>query len=222
MRILIIEDEEPLVEILRKGLRDVGYAVDAALTGEEGLYMAETYAFDAIILDLMLPDADGLTLLEQLRRKGCQTPVLILSARSALEDKVEGFRRGSDDYVTKPFAFAELCARLQAIIRRSHGVTMQVLTVEDLEIDLDRRRVRRGGQEVTLTATLFAILEYLLLKRGRVIPRTELCEHLWSHDWEKTSNVLDKHVSLLRAKIDHGRPERLIETIHAVGFRMRE
>jgi DNA-binding response OmpR family regulator len=221
MRILVIEDEPDLRSTLTQGLREESYAVDVAADGEEGLHMAECYPYDAIVLDLMLPKLDGLTLLEKRRREGDVTPVLILTARDALEDKIEGFRRGTDDYLTKPFAFAELVARLASLIRRSHGVAGKRLLVSDLEIDMDRREVRRAGQRIVLTATEYGMLEHFALNPDRVISRTELSEHLWSHDWEKMSNVLDVHVANLRRKIDAGREESLLQTVRGAGYALR-
>ncbi|NUP89994.1 MAG: response regulator transcription factor [Candidatus Sumerlaeia bacterium] len=218
MRLLIIEDEEPLAKTLTKGLNEEGYAVDWAAAGEEGLHFAQNYEFDAIVLDLMLPEIDGAEILRRLRAEGKQTPVLVLTARDSLDDKVECFRLGTDDYLTKPFAFAELLARLRALIRRSHGVTGNSLTIEDLHIDLDARSVRRAGEPVQLTATEYSLLEYLALNRGRVITRTELAEHLWSHDWEKMSNVLDVHIANLRRKIDRGHERRLVTTSRGSGY----
>jgi DNA-binding response OmpR family regulator len=222
MRVLIIEDETALARTLAKGLREEGFAVDTAADGEEGLHMATDYEYDAVVLDVMLPKMDGFELLEKMRGAERLTPVLILSARDSLEDKIEGFRRGTDDYVTKPFAFAELLARLRALIRRSHDVATHVAMIDDLEINLDARRVKRGGQEVTLTATEYSLLEYLALSRGRVISRTELAEHLWSHDWEKMSNVLDVHVANLRRKVDRGHERRLIITSRGAGYLIPE
>jgi DNA-binding response OmpR family regulator len=221
VRALIIEDEPHLRRAVAEGLREEGYAVDTAVDGEEGLHMAECYEHDAIVLDLMLPKISGLDVLETLRREGNMTPVLILTAKDTLEDKVEGFRRGTDDYMTKPFAFAELVVRLAALIRRSRGIAGHSVAVADLEIDLDRRTVRRAGEEIDLTATEFAMLEHFALSGGRVVSRTELAEHLWSHDWEKMSNVLDVHVANLRRKIDGGRTESLIKTLRGQGYALR-
>lgn len=221
MRVLVIEDEPDMLSTVAQGLREEGYAVDTASDGEEGLHMAQCYEHDALVLDLMLPRMSGLDLLETIRRDGNATPVLILTARDAIEDKVEGFRRGTDDYLTKPFEFAELVVRLAALIRRSHGVAGHRVTIGDLEIDLNRREVRRGDLKIDLTPTEHSMLEYFALNGDRIISRTELSEHLWSHDWEKMSNVLDVHVANLRRKIDSGQGESIIQTARGQGYAVR-
>lgn len=200
MRILVIEDEADLLASLAKALREEGYAVDTAADGEEGLYKAQSWDYDAIVLDVMLPGLDGWTILERLR-KTKQTPVLMLTARDAPRDRVRGLDTGADDYVVKPFDLDELFARLRALIRRAAGQTRNVIEIGDLAVDTAARRVTRAGKEVALTAREYALLEYLALHRGQVVTRTELYEHLFDEDDHTLSNLLDVHVSNLRKKL---------------------
>lgn len=200
MRILLIEDEVDLLAGLAKALREEGYAVDTAADGDEGLYKAQSWDYDAIVLDVMLPGLDGWAILERLRETK-QTPVLMLTARDTVRDRVRGLDTGADDYVVKPFDLNELCARLRALIRRASGQTRNVLEVGELTIDTAARQVRRAGQPVVLTAREYALLEYLALHRGQVVTRTDLYEHLFDENDSTLSNVLEVHISYLRKKL---------------------
>src|SRR5205807_984431 len=192
----------PLVRALRRGLEEEGFAVDTALDGEEGAYKAQTADYDVIILDLMLPKEDGLSLLQRWRRAGMKSHILVLTARSGIEDKVRGLNLGADDYLTKPFELEELLARLRALVRRGHQVKDPVVRVHDLEIDTATRTVKRGGQSVHLTPREYALLEFLAFHRGKVVTRSMIWEHLYDEHDESTSNVVDVYIRYLRNKID--------------------
>ena len=202
MRLLVVEDEPDLLESVMQALRDEGYAVDGAPDGEEGLYKAENYDYDAILLDIMLPKIDGYELLRRLRRTK-KTPVLMLTARDALRDRVKGLDRGADDYVVKPFEVPELLARVRAVIRRSAQAAQSVLEIGDVAIDTAARTVSLKGQPVTITAREYALLEFLALHRGKLVTRTMLYEHLFDENESTLSNLLDVHVSNLRKKLGH-------------------
>lgn len=218
MRIHIIEDEKNLAAILKKGLEENGFTADISLDGEEGLYKAENYPYDAIILDIMLPKVDGLTILNTLRGKRIDVPVLMLTAKGEVDDKVKGLTTGADDYISKPFDFTELLARLRSVIRRSKGKPTPVITAGDLTIDTNSRGVSRSGKEIRLTAKEYNILEYLALNKGRVISRTELSEHVYDTEFDLDSNVIDVYINYLRNKIDKGHGEQLIHTIRGAGY----
>ena len=222
MRILIVEDERRLSSVVKKGLIEEGFAADQAFDGEEGLYLAESESYDLIILDLMLPKIDGLKVCRELRQKKIKTPILLLTAKTRTEDKVEGFEVGADDYLTKPFAFAELKARIQALIRRSHNEAEPVLRIADLVVDPIRHEVRRGEKNVTLTPKEFAILEYLARHKDQVVTRTQITEHVWDYNFDTLSNVVDVFVATLRRKINSGFKDKLIHTVHGVGYRISE
>jgi two-component system, OmpR family, response regulator len=202
MRILVVEDEPDLRSALARALRDEGYAVDTAADGEEGLYKAENWSYDAVVLDVMLPKLDGWELLEALRRTK-KTPVLMLTARDASRDRVRGLDGGADDYLVKPFDLAELLARLRALIRRSASQARSRIDIGGVSIDFAARTVSRGGEPVTLTAREYSLLEYLALHQGEVVTRTALYEHLFDEDDSTLSNLLDVHVSNLRKKLGH-------------------
>ena len=202
MRLLIVEDEPDLLKSLAKALREEGYAVDTSEEGEEGLYKAETWEYDAIVLDVMLPKLDGWALLKALR-KIKKTPVLMLTARDAIRDRVHGLDAGADDYLVKPFDLDELLARLRCIIRRSAGQTQALIELGNIVIDTSARTVTQAGQEIQLTAREYSLLEYLVLRRGQVVTRTMLYEHLFDEDDSTLSNLLDVHVSNLRKKLGH-------------------
>ncbi len=221
MRVLLIEDHKPLVRALKKGLEEEGFAVDVAYDGEEGNFKAQAANYDAIILDLMLPKQDGLTLLKNWRRAGLKTHVLVLTARSGIEDKVRGLDSGADDYLTKPFELEELLARLRALVRRGHEVKDPVLRIEDLEIDTAARTVCRAGQLIHLTPREFALLEFLAFNRGKVVTRTMIWEHLYDEHDENTSNVVDVYIRYLRNKIDKGYDPPLIITRWGEGYMLR-
>ncbi|MBN1866012.1 response regulator transcription factor [Candidatus Sumerlaeota bacterium] len=222
MKLLVVEDYEPLARSLGEGLRESGYAVDVSRDGEEGLWYAETNRYDALILDIMLPGIDGLTILRRLREKGCNTPVLLLTARTAIKDRVEGIDAGADDYLTKPFAFEELLSRVRALVRRVYQQRSPDLEVSDLKIDTVRRTVERAGKPVALTPREFAILEYLARRTGEVVSRTEIWEHVYDFRSEAASNVVDVHISSLRKKIDEGNAIPLIHTRRGEGYVLEE
>jgi DNA-binding response OmpR family regulator len=221
VRVLLIEDHKPLVRALKQGLEEEGFAVDAAHDGEEGDYKARTAEYDVIILDIMLPREDGLSLLQRWRRNGLTTHVLLLTARGSIEDKVKGLDLGADDYLTKPFELGELLARLRALIRRGHQVKDPVLRIHDLEIDTAARTVTRAGQVIPLTPREYALLEFLGFHAGRVVTRSMIWEHLYDEHDESTSNVVDVYIRYLRNKIDKGFDPPLILTRWGEGYLLR-
>lgn len=218
MRILVIEDEKRLAAILKKGLEESGFVVDVALDGEDGLFMAETYPYDAVLLDILLPKVDGLKVLKTLRAKKIGVPVLMLTAKGELEDRVRGLNLGADDYLIKPFDFSELLARLNTVIRRSMGKASPVIVIDDLILDMNAKTVTRSGKEINLSAKEYNLLEYLALNSGRVIGRTELTEHLYDTEFDLDSNVIDVYVNYLRNKIDKGYDRQLIVTVRGAGY----
>ncbi len=221
MRVLLIEDHRPLVRALKQGLEEEGFAVDTAADGEEGDYKARTASYDVIILDLMLPKLDGLSLLQRWRKEGMTTHVLVLTARDRIEDKVRGLDLGADDYLTKPFQLEELLARLRALVRRGHQVKDPVLRIHDLEIDTAAHTVRRAGQPIHLTPREYRLLQYLAFHRGQVVSRSMIWEHLYNEEDENTSNVVDVYIRYLRTKIDKGFDPPLILTRWGEGYMMR-
>jgi DNA-binding response OmpR family regulator len=221
VRVLLIEDHRPLVRALKQGLEEEGFAIDAAYDGEEGDFKARSASYDAIILDLMLPKADGLSLLQRWRHDGLTTHVLVLTARDRMEDKVRGLDLGADDYLTKPFELEELLARLRALVRRGHQVKTPVLRVHDLEIDTAAHSVRRGGQPIHLTPREYRLLQFLAFHRGQVVSRSMIWEHLYNEDDENTSNVVDVYIRYLRTKIDKGFDPPLIMTRWGEGYLLR-
>ena len=222
MRVLIIEDEARLAENVARSLREgAGYAVDVALDGEEGAFMAESNPYDLVILDLMLPKLDGLSVLQRMRRQGSPTPVLVLTARDEKESVVALLNAGADDYIAKPFDLGELMARAKALIRRGKGQSAAVLKVGDLEINTSDLSVQRKGKLVTLTAMEYRVLEYLAHRPGAVVPKTELLEHLYDFNWERFSNVIEVYVSGLRRKLDDSGDTKLIHTLRGQGYMLR-
>lgn len=221
MRVLLIEDHKPLVRVLQQGLEEEGFAVDVAEDGEDGDFKVRSAQYDAVILDVMLPKIDGLTLLEKWRSEGLTTHVLMLTARSSIEDKVHGLNLGADDYLAKPFELEELLARLRALIRRGHQVKTPVLKVHDLEIDTAARTVKRAGQDIPLTPKEYALLEFLAFHRGKVVTRTMIWDHLYDEKNENTSNVVDVYIRYLRNKIDKGYDPPLILTRWGEGYLLR-
>jgi len=221
MRVLLIEDHKPLQRALKQGLEEEGFAVDAASDGEEGDFKAGSAEYDVIVLDLMLPREDGLSLLQRWRKKGINTHVLILTARSSLDDKVKGLDLGADDYMTKPFELEELLARLRALIRRNHQVKSPVLRIFDLEIDTAARTVKRSDKVIHLTPKEYALLEFLAFHRGKVVTRSTIWEHLWDDRDESVSNVVDVYIRYLRNKIDKGFEPQLILTRWGEGYLLR-
>jgi DNA-binding response OmpR family regulator len=222
VRLLIIEDYSPLRESLARGLKDAGYAVDTAANGVDGLWFAENHPYDVVLLDLMLPGIDGFQLLRKLRGAGNTTHVLVLTARDAVSDRVLGLDLGADDYVIKPFAFDELLARLRAMVRRQYDRVDPVIRIGDLEVDTRARRARRSGRVVALSAREYTLLEYLALRTGQIVSRTELWEHAYDQAAEPGSNVLDVHISHLRKKIDGGTTPKLLHTRRGLGYVLGE
>ena len=220
MRVLVVEDEERIAEFIRKGLTEHGYAVDIARDGEEALDWADIAGFDLIVLDVMLPVRDGFDVCRTLRTKGLRTPILILTARDAVEDRVAGLDSGADDYLVKPFAFAELLARLRALSRRPPQAQTTVLTVGDLVVDTATREVMRAGAVVELTTKEYALLEYLVRYAEQVLTRTMIAEHVWNYDFDNATNVIDVHVKNLRRKLDGDSAVKLIHTVRGAGYRI--
>ena len=222
MRILVIEDDAEAAQYLAKGLRESGHVVDHAEDGPRGLSLAVSGPYDALIVDRMLPGLDGLAVIEALRKSGSRTPVLILSARSRVDDRVDGLRAGGDDYLTKPFAFSELLARLEALVRRSQPATAETrLRVADLELDLLARTVSRDGRDIDLKPREFRILEYLMRHAGQVVTRTMLLENVWDFHFDPQTNVVDVHMSRLRQKIDGENDRPMLQTVRGAGYRLR-
>ena len=224
VRVLVIEDEPKVAEAIREGLERNGYATTAATTGEEGFFLLGTERFDLLVLDLQLPGRDGIEILEAIRKKGEQIPVVILTARDTVADRVAGLESGADDYLVKPFAFAELLARIRAVLRRGGPESIVQLGLADLEVNLTQRRVVRGGQPIKLTTREFELLEYLLRNKGYSVTREMLARDVWKEPMRATTldNVIDVHIAKLRKKIDEPFPTRLIHTVRGVGFVMRD
>lgn len=218
MRVLLVEDFAPLARSLAQGLREAGYAVDVASDGEEALALARTTPFDGILLDLMIPKVDGLTVLRRLREGGATAGVLVLTARDQVADKVAGLDLGADDYLAKPFPFEELLARLRAVIRRRYQAPRNILRVGDLEVDATARAVRRAGRPIALSAREYSLLEYLALRHGQVVTRAEIHDHVYDFAAEPGSNVVDVYVGYLRKKIDDGHGAKLIQTHRGLGY----
>lgn len=219
MRVLVAEDDRVIADFVSQGLREAGYAVDVAVTGTEALRQALEGGYDAAVIDVMLPELDGLSVIEQLRAKRKQTPVLILSARHTVDDRVKGLQAGGDDYLTKPFAFAELLARLQALLRRAGGATEPTrLAVGDLTLDLLSRKVERGGRTLELRPREFALLEYLMRHPGRVLSKTMILSHVWGYNFDPGTNVVDVLVSRLRDQVDEGFDRKMIHTVRGAGY----
>jgi DNA-binding response OmpR family regulator len=218
----VVEDDPTIAEFVEKGLREAGFAVDVASDGQAGLERALSGAYDAAIVDVMLPKMDGLALIDALRARGIRTPVLILSAKRTVDDRVRGLQAGGDDYLTKPFAFAELLARVQALIRRATGAAEPTrLTLADLSLDLLSRKVQRGTETVELRPREFALLEYLLRNAGRVVSKTSILSHVWGYNFDPNTNVVDVLVSRLRDRIDRPFPVKLLHTVRGVGYVLR-
>ena len=223
MHVLVVEDERKIAAYVKRGLEEQGYAVDTAFTGREALDWAEAVAFDLIVLDILLPELDGLAVCRELRRRGVATPVLILTARDAIDDRVAGLDAGADDYLVKPFALKELLARLRALTRRAaDGPKSAVLQVADLTLDTLTHRVRRGGRPIELTAKEYSVLECLMRVPDRVLTRTMIAEHVWNYDEFNQSNVVDVYIRNLRRKIDDAFDLKLIQTIRGAGYRLSE
>ena len=218
MRILVAEDERDLNEILCKKLRSEDYCVDGCFDGEEALDYLASVDYDAVILDIMMPKRSGLEVVEQLRRQGNQTPVLFLTARDSIDDRVTGLDAGADDYLVKPFAFDELLARLRVMTRKRGGERSNLFTIDDLTLDIRSKRVERGGAELELSAKEYALLEYLIRNKGVVLSRIQIEENIWGFDYEGSSNIVDVYIRYLRRKIDKDHPVKLIHTIRGSGY----
>ena len=222
MRVLVVEDDLESAAFLEKGLRESGYVVDHAATGPDGLHLATTESYDLMIMDRMLPGMDGLHIVELLRKEGNETPVLILSAMDKVDDRVEGLRAGGDDYLTKPYAFSELLARLEALSRRGNSTPTETkLRLADLEIDLLARTVTRGGKPIDLLPREFQILEYLMRYSGQVVTRTMLLENVWNYHFDPKTSVIDVQISRLRQKLDKGFDQPLLHTVRGAGYCLR-
>jgi two-component system, OmpR family, response regulator len=221
MRVLVVEDELRMASLIRRGLTSEGLAADLASSGEDALWMAGAHEYDAIVLDVMLPGIDGFETCRRLRESGVWAPVLMLTARDAVEDRVAGLDTGADDYLVKPFAFAELLARLRALVRRGNGERPHVLRVGDLTLDPASREVRRGHNEIRLSAKEFSLLETFMRRPGEVLSRLHLLEHAWDFAYENRSNVVDVYIRHLRRKIDEPFGRRSLETVRGVGYRLR-
>lgn len=222
MRILVVEDEEKIANFIKRGLKEEGYVVDIAGDGEEGLYLALNHSFDLIVLDLMLPIKDGLTVCAELREKGKNIPILMLTAKSSTQDKVSGLDMGANDYITKPFAFEEFLARIRALLRSKNNAESTRLKIHDLDMDLLTHKVYRGGKEITLTAKEFSLLEYLMRNKGSIVTRTMITEHVWEINFDSFTNVIDVYINYLRNKIDKGYDKKLIYTVRSRGYTIKE
>ncbi len=218
MHILVVEDEKKSAAYLRKGLTEHGFIVDVAHDGEDGLHLAKTGDYDLVILDVMLPDRDGWSVISELRRAGRQTPVLFLTAKDTVQDRVKGLESGADDYLVKPFAFAELLARVRSVLRRGPARKPEMLRIADLEIDLVRHKASRAGAPLDLTAKEFTLLSLLVRHTGEVLSRTQIAEQVWDMNFDSDTAVVDVHVSRLRTKLDQPFPKRLLHTIRGRGY----
>ncbi len=222
MRVLTVEDEAKIAEFIARGLREESYETVISRRGDDGLALALSETFDLILLDLVLPGLDGFAVIRELRAGGIATPVLMLTARDTVADKVAGLDSGADDYLTKPFAFDELLARIRVLLRRANGGNGPILTVADLSLDQKRRRVDRGGTEIRLSNREYALLEYLMLNKGGIVTRTMIAEHVWGIDFDTFTNTIDVYISYLRDKIDAGFTLRLIHTVRGRGYCLSE
>ncbi len=222
MRILLVEDEIKIANFIERGLKEENYVVDVASDGEKALFLAEINPYDLVILDIMLPRIDGITICRELRKKKINTPILMLTAKDRVRDKVLGLNSGADDYLAKPFDFEELSARISALLRRNRDDKTGILKIGDLELDQLRHKVKRAGKEIQLSSKEFALLEYLMLNANHVVTRTTISEHVWHEDFDSFTNVIDVFISFLRNKIDKDFKKPLIHTIHGKGYTIRE
>ncbi|MCI0454311.1 MAG: response regulator transcription factor [Candidatus Dadabacteria bacterium] len=223
MRLLVVEDDKKIASFIVKGLKQAGFAVDHAANGEDGIHLALHESYDAAVIDIMLPKLDGLTLIEELRRQKVNTPVIILSAKRSVDDRVKGLQTGSDDYLTKPFSFSELLARVQALIRRASGAAETTrLTFGNLSMDILKREVTRADKKINLQPREFALLEYLMRNPGRMVSKTIIMEHVYDYNFDPQTNVVDVLVSRLRNKIDRDFEKKMIHTIRGVGYVLKE
>jgi heavy metal response regulator len=222
MRILIIEDEKKVAGFIKKGLEEETYAIDVAHDGEEGLHLGSEGQYDLIILDIMLPKVNGLEVLSQLRNQGSDVPILLLTAKDAVDDRVTGLNKGADDYLTKPFAFSELLARVRVLLRRGKAEVKTILQVDDLTLDLVSHKVNRGGDAIELTGKEYSLLEYFMRNQDKVLTRTMIAEHVWDYNFDTFTNVIDVYINHLRKKVDKGRQNKLLHTLRGVGYIMKE
>jgi len=222
MKILVIEDEKKVANFLQKGLKEEQFVVDVAYDGLEGEHLATTNDYDLILLDIMLPGKDGIEILKTLRQRQINIPVIMLTAKEMVEDKVEGFNAGCDDYISKPFSFEELLVRIRAVLRRGSGALSNVLTFADLTLDLISHKVIRDGREIELTAKEYTLLEYLVRNPNRVLTRTMIAEHVWDYNYDSFTNVIDVYINYLRNKVDRGFATKLIHTVRGVGYVLKE
>lgn len=222
MRILVIEDEVKIAQFIKRGLKEEGYTVDVAADGEEGASLLKAHDYVLIVLDLMLPKIDGLTLCRNLRREGRQIPIIMLTAKDTVKDKVKGLDSGADDYLPKPFAFEELLARIRVLLRKQDAAPVTQLKVNDLSIDLLTHRVLRCGKELDLTVKEFALLEYLMRNAGNIVTRTMISEHVWDIHFDTMTNVIDVYINYLRNKIDTGFDEKMIHTVRGKGYLLKK
>lgn len=221
MRILVIEDEKHIADFIQQGLKEEGYAVDVAYDGERGYFLAGTETYGVVLLDLMIPKMDGMTLCKNLRRDKVEVPIIMLTAKHHVDDKVDGLESGANDYLTKPFAFKELLARIRVLLRQGSEKVSTVLRAGDLVLDVLAHQVTRGGREIVLTTKEFFLLEYLLQHADEVVTRTSISEHVWDVNFDTTTNVIDVHINALRRKIDEGHGISLIQTIRGRGYTIR-
>jgi heavy metal response regulator len=222
MRILVIEDEVKIAQFIKRGLKEEGYAVDVACDGEEGHFLLSSNEYDAVILDLMLPKMDGLELCRQLRKDGNQTPIIMLTAKDTVKDRVKGLDTGADDYLPKPFAFEELLARVRVLLRKKDSRVQTQLKVEDLSLDLLTHKVARGGRDIELTVKEFALLEYLMRNAGNIVTRTMISEHVWDINFDTFTNVIDVYINYLRNKVDSGFEHKMIHTVRGKGYLLKK
>ena len=221
MKVLIIEDEKKIASFVRKGLEAQGFVVEVSQHGDEGFALATSRPYDVAILDIMLPGKDGLSILRNLRDRRIPLPVILLTARSELNERLEGLNLGADDYLTKPFHIEELIARIHAVTRRAAGTSQSILGVADLKMNLLSRKVTRAGRAIGLTTREFSLLEHLMRSPGRVLTRVEICERVWDYNFDPDTNLVDVYIQRLRKKVDGDAPQKLIETIRGVGYRIR-
>ena len=222
MRILVVEDDKKVAGFITKGLEEETYAVDVAYDGEDGLHLGVEGQYDLIILDIMLPKIDGLEVLSQLRDQGSDVPILLLTAKDAVDDRVAGLNKGADDYLTKPFAFSELLARVRVLLRRGKAEVKTILQISDLTLDLVSHKVNRGGDEIELTGKEYSLLEYFMRNQEKVLTRTMIAEHVWDYNFDTFTNVIDVYINHLRKKIDKDRQSKLLHTLRGVGYIMKE
>jgi two-component system OmpR family response regulator len=220
MRILVVEDQDKFLSFIKKGLEEQGFAVDTTSDGDDAYAIASSTPYDLIVLDIMLPGRDGLSILRTLREEGNAVPVILLTARTGLNERIEGLNLGADDYLPKPFYIEELIARIHTIVRRSSGHSANVLRVDDLVLNLATRDVKRDTQSIELTTREFSLLEYLMRSPGRVLSRIQICEHVWNYDFDPGTNLVDVYIKRLRKKIDKAWDEKLIHTVRGVGYRI--